>query len=109
MIHSGPLVYLNRRGGLAGGLGQPSAFTEQALHAKMAELDKVRAEADAVEAEITALRTGRPVVRPGAQAAPAPPPEMPGGSVELPVVGRVPTLALVGAGLAALLFARKRR
>jgi hypothetical protein len=34
---------------------------------------------------------------------------MPGGSVDLPVVGRVPTLAVVGVGLAAVIFARRRR
>jgi hypothetical protein len=102
-------VYLNHRGGLAGGLGQPSAFTEQALHAKMSELEKVRAEADAVQAEITAIRTGRPVQRASQAQATAPAPAMPGGSVDLPVVGRVPTLAVVGVGLAAVIFARRRR
>ncbi len=106
-MRGAPIVRLNHLGGLAG-LGQPNAFTEQALQSKTAQLVAVRAEADAVEAEIQAIRTGRPVAS-RVQITTGSPPEtgLPGGSVDIPVIGRVPVLGLVGAG-ALLLFLRKR-
>ncbi len=97
------------------GLGQPSAFTEEALQAKLAELARVRMEIASTEAEIQAVRTGRPVrpsVAPGPgriQVTAPPAPALPGGSIELPLIGRVPTLAVAGAAAAALLFARRRK
>jgi hypothetical protein len=106
------------RGALAG-LGVVTGFTEADLEKSLAELEAVRAEADAVEAEIQALRTGRPapVRRPRVadgpgriqvpdEGAPAVR-ELPGGYVTIPVLGRVPVLA-VGGVVAAILFFKGR-
>ncbi len=112
-MRGAPIAYLNPRGGLAG-LGQGQGqFTEEALFALQAQIAQVSAEADAVEAEIDALQSGRPIpARPVAdagriQVTPARGPALPGGSVNLPIVGRVPVLAL-GAVAAALLFSRRK-
>ena len=100
------------------GLGQTGAFTEGALQAKLAQLAAVRAEADVVEAELQAVRSGRAAPRrpqvadgPGRIQVPAgaPPPELPGGYVDLPLIGRVPTLALVAGAVSAAMFWRKRK
>jgi hypothetical protein len=97
-------------------VGGAGAFTEEALQAKLAELAQVRSEIATVEAEIESVRTGRPVapkVAPGpgrieVPAAPPSRPSLPGGTVELPVVGRVPTLVLVAVA-AGFLFIRRGR
>jgi hypothetical protein len=95
------------------GLGQATGqFSEEALFALQSELQQVRAEADAVEAEITAIQTGRPVPRqaePGVKARvnAAFSYQLPGGTVNLPVVGEVPVLA-IGAGVLLLLKMRKK-
>lgn len=88
-----------------------NAFDEAALQAAAMELQQVRAEREAVEAQIQAIRTGRPYVPPGqAKRVPLPPPEpeLPGGSIELPIVGKVPVLVL-GAGVLAFLLRGGRK
>ena len=105
------------------GLGQPVAYTEEALAAKLQELEDLRAEREAVEAEVVAVRSGRPIpprsVRavPSPQArgvvappppAPLPAPGLPGGSINLPFVGEVPVLVVAGAAVAGF-FAFRRK
>ena len=109
-MRGAPVVLLNHRGGLAG-LGQQGGgqFTEEALFALQAELQQVRAEREHVEAQIQAVRTGRPM--PSRAAAPGQAPAasgaLPGGSLEIPGVGKIPVLGLVAAG-AVLAFMRRR-
>ena len=84
-------------------LGQPSSFTEASLQAKLAELASVRAEIVSTEAQIQSIRTGVPIQTAAAPAA------LPGGSVDLPVIGQVPTLAIAGVVMAGAFFASRKR
>ena len=109
-MRGAPIVRLNHLGGLAG-LGQATGFTEEALISLQAEVDQTRAEREYVEAQIQAVRTGRPmpsrrpIVAPG-HAAPPAASALPGGTVNIPILGNVPVLAV---GAAALLLLRRMR
>jgi len=83
-------------------VGSPGAFTEQALRAKMAELASIRSEIKSVQDQIVFVKTGRRVekIRPTGS-------KVPGGVINVPVVGSVPALVIAGAAVVAVVLLRR--